>query len=650
MQDNSAGKVWEKITKFYESGPRNFSRIQNVSLVPLNDPSLLFVNSGMFPLVPYLAGEKHPQGTRLYNKQRCVRTAVKDTSEIGDSYHLTCFNMIGNWSLGDYFKAEQIPWIAELYLDVLGFDIDKFYVSVFKGDKDAPKDQESIDLWLNEFKKRGISNPLITDNPTDINLNYDDNGNLINIQNPFKIFLYGKDECWWQRGDKPGELGGPCSEMFFDIGINAVRGKQENLPFHDQGERFVELGNNVFIEYFLNDKLEWDKLDQRNVDFGGGYERIISTLQGKTDIYESELFLPILNKISEQTNVNYEDLTEIQKSPYRIIADHARAAVLIISDGVTPGNKEQGYILRSLIRRALNQADKLNLKKGTLADLSETVIEVLYKIQDYEYLSDKKDFVYQVLNNEEEKFTKTIQDGRKEIAKLINRIKHENRVYNGEDAFYIYESFGLPLDLQIDELEQNSLEFNLESLSNEFDKFKRDHQIRSRKGAEKIFKGGLADTSEITTAYHTATHILLVALNKILQPENEIVQKGSNITSDRLRFDFNYPNQITEEQISLLNKYINEKINENLEVSFEEMPKEEAIAQGVKGQFDNKYGDVVKVYKIQDSKTQQIESVEYCGGPHVKNTSEISKIGRFEISKIKSIGNGIKRVRGSFVS
>lgn len=646
MDNKSALYVWNTIVNYYKESPRNFARVPNVSLVPENDPSLLFVNSGMFPLVPYLSGEKHPLGKRLYNTQRSIRTGIKDIAEIGDSYHTTCFSMFGNWSLGDFFKAEQIPWIAELYLDRFGFDINKFYVSVFKGDNDAPRDEEAIELWIKEFKKRGIENPLVTDDPSKINDNYDSEGNILSNQDHYKIFLYGKDECWWQRGEAAGELGGPCSEMFFDIGKIDPKAKELNIPFHDQGDRFVELGNNVFMEYYLDENLNWKKLAQKNVDFGGGYERVVFALQGKQDIFDTELFLPIINKISEHTGENYHDLSENEKAPYRIIADHVRAATFIISDGIVPSNKEQGYILRSFIRRAINQADKLQLPQGSITELSNIVAETLSILDDYTYLKDKNNIVVEELNKEEEKFRKTLVQGRKELEKLL---ESNNKNFTGKEAFYLYETFGLPIDLQIDELEAKEIVFDMDILNKEFQIAKQTHQETSRAGAEKVFKGGLADTSEITTAYHTTTHILLVALNKILNPETEIVQKGSNITSDRLRFDFNFADQITNEQITELENYINTTINKNLQVEFEEMPKEKALELGVKGQFDDKYGDIVKIYRIFNTNTNETESIEFCGGPHVNNTSDIAKLGQFKISKIESIGSGLKRVRGNFI-
>ena len=645
MDNKSALYVWNTIVNFYQESPKNFARVANVPLIPENDPTLLFVNSGMFPLVPYLSGEKHPLGKRLFNTQRSIRTGIKDIAEIGDSYHTTCFSMFGDWSLGDFFKAEQIPWIAELYLDRFGFNIDKFYVSVFKGDDDAPRDDEAIELWLQEFKKRGVENPLITDDPTKINDNYDANGNILDGQDHYKIFLYGKDECWWQRGEAAGELGGPCSEMFFDIGKVDPMAKELNIPFHDQGDRFVELGNNVFMEYYLDDNLNWKKLAQKNVDFGGGYERVVFALQGKQDIFDTELFLPIIDKISEYTGREYHDLTEEDKAPYRIIADHVRAATFIISDGVLPSNKEQGYILRSFIRRAINQAEKLNLPQNTLSELSLIVADVLSMLDDYKFLLEKKSLVADELNKEEEKFRKTLVQGKRELEKLLDK---NNNQFSGSDAFYLYESFGLPIDLQIDELESKNIDFDIVKLNKNFLNAKKEHQEKSRAGAEKVFKGGLADTSHITTAYHTTTHLLLVALNNVLNPEVEIVQKGSNITSDRLRFDFNYAESISDEQIVHLENYINSQISQNLTVNFEEMPKEDAVEMGVKGQFDDKYGDIVKVYTLKNEKTGDVVSQEFCGGPHVSNTSEIAALGEFKIAKIENIGSGIKRVRGSF--
>ncbi|MBP9758199.1 alanine--tRNA ligase, partial [Candidatus Dojkabacteria bacterium] len=407
----TANEIREAFIQFWTE--RGHAIIPNASLVPVNDPSLLFVNSGMFPLVPYLSGQPHPLGKRLCNFQRSIRTMWEDMEEIGDTRHTTCFNMMGNWSLGDYFKKEQLPWFMELYVENFGLDPNKIYVSVFKGNEYAPRDEESIQLWKGIFKKYGID-ALETDNPQDVQKNYDKDGTLIK-GSTYRIFTYDGKKNWWQRGEAPGELGGPTSEMFYDCGAEVPEKYKVSLNINDDSGKFIEVGNSVFMEFYLDNNMNWKKLPQKNVDFGGGFERVVFCSQEKSDIFDTELYLPAIEVIEEMTGKKYHKIGEEKRKPYRVIVDHIRAATFILGDDVIPSNKDQGYILRRFIRRAINFGKKLKLESGFTAKVADKFIDILGSIDDYKFLLDKRDFVKNELTKEEEKFEKTIIKGVKEV-------------------------------------------------------------------------------------------------------------------------------------------------------------------------------------------------------------------------------------------
>ncbi len=644
----SAKEIWKDFIDFESEKPRNHKRIANVSLVPNNDPSLLFVNSGMFPLVPYLSGSPHPLGKRLFNTQRSIRTMLEDMKEIGDNRHTTCFTMLGNWSLGDYFKTEQLSWVAELYLEKFKLDPKRFYVSVFAGNEYAPRDTESIELWKKIFAKYGIE-ALVSDTPQDVQKNFDENGNLKEGAT-FRIFTYDSKKNWWQRGEAVGELGGPTSEIFYDCKAEIDEKYKKNLHINDDSGKFIEIGNSVFMEFFLDENLKWKKLPQRNVDFGGGFERIVFCKQEKKDIFDTDIFSLAIKKIEELSNQKYHELTEKGKAPFRVLADHIRASVFIIGDGIVPSNKEQGYILRRFIRRAINFGNQLNLKFGFTAEIADKTIDSLIQFDDYEFLKNERDRIKNELLKEEERFSKALKKGKIELEKIIekssNVINQTPINFSGKDAFYIFETFGFPLELIEDEIENRGLKIDLENLRKEFEIAEKEHQANSRAGAEQKFTGGLADKSEEVIRLHTAHHLLLASLQKILG--KHVKQRGSNITAERLRIDFSHTEKMTLEQIQEVENLVNQKISENLIVERVEMKKEEAEKLGAEMEFGQKYGEIVSVYFIKNP-NGEIFSKEFCGGPHVSNLSELSKSGKFKIFKEESSGAGVRRIKAGLV-
>lgn len=627
----------ENFFKFMTMPPRNHQEIPNVSLVPVNDPTILFTNSGMFPLGPYLAGAEHPLGKRLCNFQRCLRTAPKDIEEIGDNRHTLMFEMMGNWSLGDYFKKEQIPWVLELYTQYFGLDPKRLYVSVWGGDELVGRDEEAIRLWQEAFKKYGIDaefSPEITQIPQNL-----EEGNNFK----YRIFPYGRSDNWWQRGEAPGELGGPCSEIFFDLG--EIEREQDEYHINDDSGRFIEIGNSVFMEYVLDDQMNWAKLKQSNVDFGGGFERVLMCVQNKQDIFETDLYEPTIRKIEKLSNKSYKDNNKENEftSNFRIIADHIKASTFIIADGIVPANKDQGYILRSLIRRMIRSALRLDIANDFAKELTESIINT-YQLS-YPHLKENQGKIIDEIEKEEARFRKTINKGLKELNKIIE----QNEKIDGTRAFHIFETYGFPIEMIVEELKsaQDLTTEDIEKINQDFIAAKKQHQSQSKTGAEKKFKGGLADHSEETTALHTTHHLLLAALQDVLG--EHVKQRGSNITAERLRIDFSHADKLSDEQINKVESIVNQAISDKLDVLKKTMPKSEAESLGAQMEFGQAYGDVVDVYFIQ-SDNEHIFSKEFCGGPHIANTDELSKYGRFKIFSEKSNGSGIRRIKAGFES
>lgn len=596
----------EKYINFFIS--KGHKRIPSASVVPVNDPTVLFTTAGMHPLVPYLLGEKHPEGTRLTNVQKCVRTG--DIEDVGDSTHNTFFEMLGNWSLGDYFKEESIRWSFEFLTDEkwLGIDPKRLKVTVFEGDEDAPRDEESIGIWKECFASKGINAQV-----------WDGKNN-----EEAKIFPLPKDDNWWGPAGVTGPCG-PDTEIFIDLGRStnyAVCPDGENCKPGCHCGRYVEIWNNVFMQYNKDAEGKFVPLSQKNVDTGMGLERTLAMLSGFDNIYESDVLRPIVAKVKELAQ------KEDEKSA-RIIADHIRTSVFMISDGVTPSNLERGYILRRLIRRAIRSARTLEIEGGFLSELVEVILGIYG--EEYPELVRSKEKIMMELEKEDEKFGKTLETGLRELGKL--------ETIDGKKAFDIFQTYGFPYEMIVEELEKRGVEFESIKLKDEFDEHFHNHQELSRTASAGKFKGGLADSSEETTRLHTAAHLLLQALRLVLG--DHVLQKGSNITAERLRFDFSHPEKLTEEEKQKVEAIVNEQIGKALPVRFEEMSLEEARKLGAMGVFDSKYGEKVKVY-IMGNEATGIFSKEICGGPHAANTAEL---GHFRIAKEESSSSGVRRIK-----
>lgn len=562
--------------------------IPSASLIPENDPSVLFTTAGMQPLVPYLLGEKHPEGTRLTDYQKCVRT--NDIDEVGDNRHLTYFEMLGNWSLGDYFKEESIKMSFEFLTKELQIPVEKLSVTCFAGDEDCPKDEVSAKVW----KEAGILDG--------------------------HIYFYGKDDNWWIAGEE-----GPCgpdTEMFYDTGKPACG--PDCQPSCDCG-KYVEIWNNVFMEYY-KDKNGYSKLKQRNVDTGLGLERMTMLLQGKETPFDTELFLPVMEKIQELQKVD-----NIESR--RIIAEHLRSSMMIIADGGRPSNIDRGYVLRRLIRRMIRHMNKLQIDLSELSNLIDINVDNLKEM--YPELEQNRETIKNVINEEKDKFVKTLTHGEREFQKEMQKAKENGKTeIDANVVFRLYDTYGFPPEVTKELADENNITVDLKG----FEELFKAHQEKSRQGSTQKFKGGLADQNEKTIAYHTATHLLHQALRTVLG--EHVKQSGSNITEERLRFDFTHPQKMTKEELQKVEDLVNEQIQRDLPVTCEEMSYEDAKKSGAIGLFTDKYGDKVKVYTIGDF------SKEICGGPHVTHTGDM---GRFKIKKEESSSSGIRRIKAVLI-
>jgi len=601
-------EIRKRYLEFFKS--KKHIIIPSASMIPENDPSTLFTSSGMQPLIPYLMGEKHPNGMRLTNSQKSFRT--EDINKIGDNRHTTFFEMIGNWSLGDYFKHKQLFWIYEFLISEIGLDIKRLYATVFRGSNDIGilRDTDSVCILKEIFSMYGIK-------AKDIDFS-ENNG----MQNG-RIFYYSAKKNWWSRSGTPdkmpiGEIGGPDSEIFYDLGANLK--KHENSIFRDSPchvncdcGRFIEIGNNVFIEY-KRINAGFEKLQQHNVDFGGGLERITMVCQGLDNIFETDLFINLINKIEELSGKKYREYFQ----PFEVIVDHMRAATFIMGDnkGIVPSNLDQGYIVRRLIRRAIRYGRILEIKKELWTKKIAEVVINDYK-DTYSELENNKDFILNNLDEEEKKFKKTLEKGLREFEK-------------GTDAFVLFSTYGFPIEMTQELAKEKGQKIDVKK----FNKQMKKHQKLSRTASAGKFKSGLADTSEETKKLHTAAHLLLASLRKVLG--EHVTQKGSNITAERLRFDFSHPEKMTDEQKQEVEKMVNEVIKNNLKVNCEEISLDEAKKQGAMGIFESKYGEKVRVYTIDNV------SKEICAGPHIEYTGEL---GHFKITKEQSSSAGVRRIK-----
>ena len=574
----------KKYIEFFEG--HGHKAIPSAPVVPENDPTVLFTTAGMHPLVPYLLGEPHPQGKRLTDYQKCIRTG--DIDSVGDPSHLTFFEMMGNWSLGDYFKQESIAMSYEFLKDVLGFDMNKISITVFEGEDGIPRDEEAAAAW----EKAGIPRE--------------------------RIYFCSREHNWWGPAGETGPCG-PDTEIFFDTGKPAC--SDQCNPTCSCG-KYLEIWNNVFMQYNKTKDGTYEPLKAPNVDTGLGLERVIGLLQGKNNVYETELFADVITKVEELAKT-----PNISSS--RIIADHLRASMFMIIDGVRPSNVEQGYVLRRLLRRVIRHMRKIEFDPNQIDVLVETFVGIMTEM--YPEVPANKENIVNVIVEEKDKFLKTLEHGEKEFAKNVQKAKSEGKdKLDGPVVFRLYDTFGFPPEMTAELAEENGMTINME----EFEALFKEHQEKSRAGSEAKFKGGLADHSEKTTAYHTATHLLHKALQIVLG--EHATQKGSNLTAERLRFDFANPQKVTKEELQQVEDIVNEQIKRDLVVTCEEMSLEEAQAAGATGLFAAKYGDKVKVYTIGDF------SKEICGGPHVERTG---KMGHFKIKKEEGVAAGIRRIK-----
>ena len=575
-----AEELKEKYIKFFKK--KKHKLIPSASLIPENDPTVLFTTAGMHPLVPFLLGQKHPLGKRIVNVQKCLRT--DDINDVGDPFHNTFFEMLGNWSFGDYFKKEAIEWSFEFLTKDLGIKEDKLNVTIFAGDKDAPRDEESANTWI----KLGIPKE--------------------------RVYYNGKKDNWWGPAGLTGPCG-PCTEIFFD---SSKKKCSANCKPGCNCGKYFEIWNDVFMEYNKNKNGKYELLKQKNVDTGMGVERTAAVLQGKKNVYQTELFLPIIERIQELA-INTNEKSE------RIIADHMRAVVFVLGDNkaITPSNLGHGYIVRRLLRRAIRHALLLDMKEKAISQIADLIIDM------YSYdkeLKKNKAFIKDEIRKEEDRFKKTINKG----IRHFNKLETKNNIVSGKDAFLLFQSYGFPIEMTEELASEKNWKVDRKGFEKEFEK----HQELSRKSTEGIFKSGLADHSDIAIRYHTATHLLHEALRKVLGEHVE--QRGSNITAERLRFDFSHKEKMTPEQINKVEELVNKQIKAALPVNYKKMSPEDAKKKGALGFFDSKYGDNVFVYSIGNF------SKEICAGPHVKNTKEL---GKFRIIKEESVSAGVRRIK-----
>lgn len=633
----NAQEIRNNYLKFFAS--RGHKIIPRGPLVLQNDPTTLFAGSGMQQLMPYLLGQDHPGGTRLVDSQTCLR--AQDIEEVGDNRHTTFFEMLGNWSLGDYFKADQLPWMFEFMIDIVGLDINKFYVTCFIGDKtfDIPKDTESGEIWKKLFASKGIT-------AGEIEVGSEADGYRIGTPDGVRIFYYDADKNWWYRGKKiadmpVGEPGGPDSEMFyrFDDSPHGEADKKQYgelcHPNCDCG-RFMEIGNNVFMEYVRRES-GFEKLPKQNVDQGAGLERIAAAALDDPDVFKISVLWPIIEKLQAISGKTYQSHT----NSMRVISDHLRAATFLAVDGVVPSNKEQGYVMRRLMRRAIRFAFDLGIEQNFLEQVVPVIAD-LYAA-DYPEVQVNRDKVVEVLVKEEKVFRQTLRKGLQMLVKL------GADGLNGEALFTLYDTFGFPLELSTEEAFKQDIQLSAD-WQQEFDAKMAEQRARSQTAAKGTFKGGLGGQSDIHKKYHTATHLMYQSLRTVLG--DHVIQHGSNITEERLRFDFSHDEKMTPEQIKQVEDMVNEQIQKDLKVSFQEYPTKVAREEmGALGAFGDRYGDTVKVYKMIADGADKPFSFEICGGPHVDHTGQLAEDGkRFKILKEESSSAGIRRIKAVLIA
>lgn len=621
----NAQQIRNAYLEFFKS--RGHTIIPRAKLIPLNDPTTLFTGSGMQPLLPYLLGQDHPAGNRLVDSQTCLR--AQDIEDVGDNRHTTFFEMLGNWSMGDYFKEQQIRWFFEFLTDVVDLDPNKIYVTAYIGDEahGIPRDDEVANIWQKVFEEKGIKAEIVA-------IGSQADGDTRGIKPGERIFFYDDGENWWSRGgglDKTpiGDPCGPDSEVFYDFGPeNHAEGYGLAHPASDSG-RFMEIGNQVFMQYRRLDDGSFEPLERTNVDFGGGLERIAAAQMDSPDVFKISLLWPIIEKLQSLSGKDYENHTESM----RVIADHLRAATFLAVDGVKPANKEQGYVMRRLLRRAIRFAFDLGIEQNFFEEIVPVIADLYH--DDYPEVAEARDEVIATLVKEEKVFRQTLRKGLNELGKLTDD------GLTGEELFKLYDTYGFPVELSTEEATKQNIKLS-ENWRQEFDDKMREQRERSQTAAKGTFKGGLGGQTMQHKKYHTATHLMYAALRKVLG--DHVTQHGSNITEERLRFDFNHPEKVTPEQIAEVEKLVNQWIVDDLPVSFHEYPTGEAFEMGAIGAFGDKYGDTVKVYKMGDGEARV--SFEICGGPHIDHTGQLAEGGKvFKVTKEESSSAGIRRIK-----
>jgi len=643
----TAQEIRNAYLKFFEE--RGHAVIPRALLVPQNDPTTLFTGSGMQPLLPYLLGQEHPAGVRLTDSQTCLR--AQDIDEVGDNRHTTFFEMLGNWSLGDYFKAEQLPWFFEFMTGVVGLDPNKLYVTCFSGDEahGIPKDTESADIWTKLFSAAGIE-------AKQVEIGSEENGAKNGMQGG-RVFFYDASKNWWCRAGGPddmpeGEPGGPDSEMFYEFDfIEHDPAYGDNCHPNCDCGRYMEIGNSVFMEY-IKTADGFRKLPKQNVDFGAGMERIAAASINSPDMFKISVIWPIIEKLQEISGKSYDDHTESM----RVIADHLRAATFLAVDGVAPSNKEQGYVMRRLVRRAVRYAFDLGIEQNFLEQVVPVIADLYH--DDYPEVAANRDSVIEVLIKEEKAFRQTLRKGLKVLLQLADmemrtvwpnspnseKVHKEQNTLSGFELFLLYDTYGFPVELSVEEAEKQGVSVT-NNWREEFDACMTEQRARSQTAAKGVFKGGLGGQTLQHKKYHTATHLMYQALRNVLG--DHVIQHGSNITEERLRFDFSHPDKMTPEQIAAVENIVNEQIAKDLKVTWEEHPTDYARNElHVLGAFGDRYGETVKCYRMQAADTERPFSFEICGGPHVDHTLQLAEDGkRFKILKEESSSAGIRRIK-----
>lgn len=623
----NAQEIRNAYLKFFED--RGHSVISRAPLVLQDDPTTLFTGSGMQPIIPYLLGQPHEAGNRLVDSQTCLR--AQDIEDIGDNRHTTFFEMLGNWSMGDYFKQQQIEWMFEFLSDVVGLDMSRIYVTCYAGNQrlGIAKDTEAANIWKKLFESKNLSS-------AEAEIGSEEAGYSRGIRADERIFYYDGSKNWWSRNGNEdntpiGDPCGPDSEMFYDFGTphNPQFGEHCH-PNCDCG-RFMEIGNNVFMAYKKVSEGEFEKLEKPNVDHGSGLERIAAAAINSPDVFKISLMWPIIEKLQSLSGKKYESHTESM----RVIADHLRAATFLAVDGCVPSNKEQGYVMRRLLRRAIRFAFDLGVEQNFFEQIVPVVADLYH--DDFPEVAQKRDEIIAVLVKEEKVFRQTLRKGLKQLEKFA-----ENGL-TGTELFTLYDTYGFPVELSTEEAFKQDLKLS-ENWRHEFDAKMQEQRQRSQTAAKGTFKGGLGGQTLQHKKYHTATHLMYQALRDVLG--DHVVQRGSNITEERLRFDFSHPEKVTREQLDEVERIVNEQIAKDLKVSFHEYPTPEAQKMGALGQFGDRYGDTVKVYKMIADGDDKPFSFEICGGPHVDHTLQLFEDGkRFKIVKEEASSAGIRRIK-----